>query len=96
MRAEFVKGPLPKFRNARLYKVNPPVKYTSYDLDGEPCSNEASHVVVSAAVTMDHGHETYIFPADEHGRVISWNEIDGSFIGGLDHAEALRRAGYSL
>ena len=78
-----------EFRNheftgeARLYRVDPP-------LDGN------SFVVVSATVAPYSGAETYIFPANEDGTVRSWLELDGSYRGGLDHDEALRRAGYTV
>jgi hypothetical protein len=56
----------------------------------------ADHVIVSATVAMLSGPETYIFPASAEGEVTDWGELEGSFRGGLDHAEALRRAGYQL
>jgi len=85
---------LPSWRgDAALYKVEPP-------LDG----NE--HVVVSAVDLAlrfpTYGDprpmqiETYIFPADEHGEVLDYGELSGSMKGTLDHAEALRRAGYEV
>ena len=67
--------------DARLYVLDEP-------LDGN------RHVVVSAAVVPYSGPETYIFAGTEDGEVGGWMELDGSYRGGLDHAEALRRAGY--
>ncbi len=67
---------------ARLYRLAPP-------LDG----NE--YVVVSATNAMFSGPETYIFASDEAGKVDCYGELDGSFRGGLDHAKALRGAGYT-
>lgn len=40
--------------------------------------------------------ETYIFAADETGEVLGWGELPGSMKGTLDHAEALREAGYEV
>lgn len=60
----------------------------------EPGGGLPAFVIVSAADTIDHGPETYIFAADADGRVTNWSELDGSFIGALDHVAALRRAGY--
>jgi hypothetical protein len=79
--ATFVKDLTGFSGSAKLYRLDPP-------LDGE------RFVVVSATDVMRSGPETYIFPADAEGEVSSWGELAGSFRGGLDHAEALRGAGY--
>ena len=68
----------------RLYKLDPP-------LDGS-----VAYVVVSATVAMFSGPETYIFPADSDGEITDWGELEGSYRGGLDHAEALANAGYAV
>lgn len=84
MQATLIKDNLPKFNvSAALYKLAPP-------LDG----NE--FVIVSAAEVPYTGPETYIFPASEDGQITDWRELDGSFRGGLDHAEALAGAGYQI
>ncbi|QDF14235.1 hypothetical protein SEA_IAMGROOT_62 [Microbacterium phage IAmGroot] len=54
------------------------------------------YVVVSGVVAFDTGPETYIFPADEHGNVVSWGELAGSFKGDIDHERALRDAGFTI
>lgn len=76
--------------DARLFRLYPPVKW-GWDDD-----KKTEYVVVSAAITFDHGPETYIFPADENGNVVGWLELHGSFQGGLDHDKALRGAGYEV
>ena len=68
---------------AAHYRLDPP-------LDG------AEFVVVSATVAMFSGPETYIFAADESGKITDFSEKDGSYRGGLDHAEALEGAGYAV
>ncbi|MBT2587920.1 hypothetical protein [Arthrobacter sp. ISL-95] len=68
--------------DARLYKLSEPLD--SHD-----------HVVVSG-INNEWGAETYIFGADESGEVASWGELSGSFRGYVDHAEALRGAGYEV
>lgn len=45
---------------------------------------------------MFSGPETYIFPANEDGKVVHWAELEGSFRGGLDHERALRNAGFEV
>lgn len=74
--------------DARLYRVDPPM---TYDDD-----KKTNYVVVSAAVVIFSGPETYIFPATRLGEILDWLELPGSFRGGLDHARALEVAGYSL
>lgn len=73
--------------DARLYKLNPPLEY-----DGQL----TEFIVVSAADVLLSGPETYIFPADVAGKIISWGELDESFRGGLDHNAALFGAGYEV
>jgi hypothetical protein len=72
--------------DARHYRLSEPLE-----------GNE--HVVVSA---VEHYFgftpiiETYIFPADEKGKVIGWGELPGSFQGDTNHEKALSRAGYEV
>lgn len=83
--------------DARLYKLSEPVEYDEHwDEDGLQPARKTNYVIVSAAQVMFSGPETYIFPADEEGEVLNWGELNGSFKGGLDHEEALNRAGYKL
>lgn len=86
--AQFIKD-LSGFRgDAKRYKVTPRVKIAE--------GKSVSHVVVSAVIAMFSGPETYIFPADRDGEVVSWGEMEGSYRGGLDHEQALQNAGYRL
>jgi hypothetical protein len=39
--------------------------------------------------------ETYIFLGDDSGEIIDYLECDGSFQGSIDHALALKNAGYT-
>lgn len=97
MQATFIRG-LSGFRgDARLYHVEPPVKWVKgYDADWNPVYCDTEYVIVSAVTVEYSGPETYIFPANQKGKVSSWEELRGSYRGGLDHAEALRRAGYTV
>lgn len=67
---------------AHLYRLSTP-------LEGH------DHVVVSA-IGPPYGPETYIFASNEAGKVTNWGELRGSFKGALNHAEALRGAGYEV
>lgn len=53
-------------------------------------------VVASAAVTLDHGPETYLFGADADGNVVDGGELEGSTIGVMDHEMAFANAGYKM
>ena len=70
----------------KVYHLDPPIEYDE--------GRKAEHVVVSASVVQYSGPETYVFPSTEGGEVTSWVELEGSYRGGLDHAEALNNAGY--
>lgn len=74
--------------DARLYKLSEPMK--DYN------DVEADYVIVSAVVAFDNEPETYIFPANAFGEILSWLEMDGSFRGELNHAQALLNAGYTI
>ncbi len=74
--------------DARLYKLSAPVQPYA---DVGP----TDHVIVSASDVPFSGPETFIFPADAEGNVINWGEMPGSFRGSLDHAEAIRQAGWA-
>jgi hypothetical protein len=68
---------------ARLYQLAPPLEGNKY-------------VIVSAAIVPFSGPETYIFAADLAGSIRDWHELTGSYRGGLDHARALKSAGYKI
>jgi hypothetical protein len=92
--ATLVKSDLPKFTGtAHLYRCDPPMADRQWDESAQP--QEFEYVVVSATNAMFSGPETYIFGANEQGEIIEWGELEGSYRGGLDHEEALRRAGYA-
>lgn len=83
-----------------VYHCDPPMPWTDWTGD-EDVLCYADLVIVSAVpfVGTD-GPETYIFAArkaDSGGiEIASWTELPGSFRGGMDHAEALRGAGYEV
>ena len=82
MKLTLVASMLPKFTGAaNLYRLSEPYEYAP----GEMCD----HVVVSATNVFFDGPETYVFPADKDGTVLSWGELSGSYSGGLDHSVAV-------
>jgi hypothetical protein len=74
--------------DARLYRLSEPLM----DWDGNACG----YVLVSACDVPYSGPETYIFRANANGDITDWSELEGSFRGGLDHAQALADAGYDM
>jgi hypothetical protein len=79
--------------DARLYKLDTPVEYDSRFDDGTQFTD---HVIVSGVYVAMSGPETYIFPATPEGSALNMHELVGSFQGAIDHARALRQAGYTL
>ena len=79
--------------DAALYKLSEPLDGNEYVI--------VSAVDLASRFQSIRAHdwdatETYIFPANEAGRVTSWGELDGSQKGTLDHSVALRDAGYEV
>lgn len=74
--------------DAKIYELSEPVSYGDDAL--------TSHVVVSAVNVFGLGDETYIFPCDENGEVLSWLELEGSRKGTLDHEYVLNNQGYEV
>lgn len=70
--------------DAALYELDPPLA--------------GHHHVIVSAITCDVTGvpETYIFPAHADGRLISWDQLDGSMKDTLRHEDALRAAGYEV
>ena len=83
--AVFLKQMLKGWRgDARLYSVAP-------DLDG------FGFVIVSGStIPWTQKQETFIFGCDNEGNPATMEELHGSFQGKIDHAEALRNAGYEV
>lgn len=88
MKATPIKN-LPKWKgDATLYRLDPPF---NYEHQPEPIE----YVVVSAVDLAHYGaeKETYIFASDGSGLEINWEDLPGSFKGGMNHAKALSGLG---
>jgi len=101
MQATFVRS-LPDFRgDMRLYRVEPAITFqTTHLVSSEQSRSKPTstteYVAVSAVDATDAGVQTYIFPASEEGEVLSWEAAADFGYAGIYHAEALRRAGYTV
>lgn len=105
-KATLIKDNLSGFNgHAALYRLSEPIgdhKWSNdahdYDeCDGTGTCSSVSLVIVSATeIPYVGGTETYIFPGIEDGTIASWGELPGSLKDTLDHAEALREAGYEI
>lgn len=71
-----------------VYALSEPLVY---DNTGAECS----YIYVSTARIMGKP-ETYAFPCDEAGEVLSWGELSGAMKGEITHAEVLEAMGYAL
>lgn len=75
--------------NAALYHLSETI----------PISDErlvlTDYVVVSA-IHNELGMETYAFPADPDGKVLSWSELPGSLRNVMSHATVLENMGFPL
>ena len=87
--AKLIKDNLEGFAgHASLYEVNPPV-------EGEK-GKKHKFVVCSTANAMFTGIETFIFSANNKGKILSWLELDGSARRTTSHEKVLNNAGYTL
>ena len=92
-KAKLIKENLKDFTGiANLYELTPARKEKDFD----DKIKSYKYVIVSAANVMFSGPETYIFPANEKGKVVDWGELDGSYQGGSSHEKALRNMGYKI
>ena len=87
MKATFVKDLTGFTGSAKLYRVDPPVKFDE--------DQEADHIAVSQ-VCSGWAHETYAFPADKDGTVVNWGELEGSMRGAHSHEEVVEACGYTI
>jgi len=91
--AKFIKDVSEHFRgSANLYELSEAINY-----DGLVSSKKKTKFVVCSTVNAPFsGYETYIFPADKKGGVLSWLELEGSMRGTTTDTEVLKNAGYEL
>ena len=71
----------------RLYRLDPPYVHEEGEIDVE-------YVVVSA-VKNGMAHETFIFPANKKGEILSMNELWGRW-GTMSHLLTLDSFGYTM
>ena len=75
---------------AKLFRLSDSVKFIDIDTWGKT----KLVIVSSIAKAFDHGGaETFIFPSDAEGKVLSWGELQGSARGFITHEQALFELG---
>jgi hypothetical protein len=75
-----------------VYRLDPPMPFGD---EGAVATFVWVHAIAAAFDTMR--AETYIFACDENGEPRRpMLELPGSYRGGMDQVEALRRAGYTV
>ena len=89
MKAQLIEQGLPEFTgSANLYELDEYVKFDK-TIDEED-GFFFNHVIVSGVAMAEFNTtETYIFPANEEGKVLNWMELPGSFKGEINHEKAL-------
>lgn len=88
---------LPNWRgDARLYRLSRPVTFAGSASRGETNYVAVSAVDLPSIIHLDAECETYIFPADADGEVLSWSELPGSTKGTIFHEVAIEEAGWVL
>jgi hypothetical protein len=81
MEAELIRKVNPDARgDQKLWKLSEP--YVSDDVTCE--------YVLTSAVDGHGILETFVFPANEDGRVIDWGELEGSYQGDTNHDRAIK------
>jgi len=91
-RAMFIKKIEIGAGDALLYKLSDPVEFNDAGV------RKQTFTVVVSATTMPHNKQkvAQIFPCDDDGNILSWQEAQGSQKGTLDHEKALEAAGYEV
>jgi len=92
MIATFVRDIDNKPATQKLWKLDSLYAVTRWwDDDKDETTRLIEYVITSAVNAFDHGEETYLFPANEDGEIISWIELPGSFHGDMDHDRAIEQ-----
>lgn len=78
---------------ALLYKVDPPVEFSWFNINIGNYETKLTHYILVSAINAP--IETMAFPANEDGRVLSWGDLFG-LKGYFDHEGALENAGYII
>ncbi len=60
-----------------------------------PRINGHKWIITSAKDIPFTGPETYMFGADENGHIVEWDELEGSYRGGLEHRICFQNIGYN-
>jgi hypothetical protein len=96
-RATLIKEDLKRFTGlADLFRVSPPIASEEYNEYGKLTKKKYKYVIVSCTSVPFSGPETYIFPADKTGKILSWLELPGSKHGNFTIDAVLEDLGYTV
>jgi len=89
-----------KGRDQRVFMMDPPHQGHEFVMVSARNFDEFNARFQSGATSYlsfdSMSDETYIFGCDSKGEVVSWRELEGSYKGGMSHAQALANAGYTI
>lgn len=90
-KATMLKDNLPLWGGyAALYQVDPAHTWKG-------CGSVKCKYLIAYSVAPECKiQETALFNSNEDAKVLNWQEIDGSFYQGLNHAQSLKQLGYSI
>lgn len=80
---DHVTGDSPRITRGSLYVVTSKAHHNDYG-------------AMSGNFGLGNVHETFIFPANEHGKILSFGELPGSETGEVSHEEAIAKAGWTV
>jgi len=91
MKATFVSKRIsPSGAIQKIYRLDPPLE----EVRDDEIEGPVDYICVSGVYAPYSGPETYIFPCNAKGEILSFLELPGSFRGAIDHDEALSNFGY--
>lgn len=81
-----------------LWELSKEIVWNEYEKDYVEgyTPKRTKFVITSAVDVLYSGPETYMFPANEHGEIINWGEMPGSFKGEFNHEKCIIGAGWKI
>lgn len=80
----------------RVFMMDPPLDGNEFVCVSATTMNKIARLANSYGVNLKLEPETYIFACDAAGFITNYGELEGSYRGGMNHAQALMNAGYEI